>query len=387
MKEKNVMAVKFVEITFRSKPAIFTHLMIDRETVPKGCFIYGIRHGDENDHIVETAYKDKIDHLGTIILREQLKITDSGQLPVNLVELEFNNKNINSPCKSITDFIKKYPSPKFSLHETEETEKSLYYHLSEDEAIRFGLIGYTRADFGRSGNEFWSTWIDIQEKHKTPVFKQEFDVVMNFIVHSTENLATGENDFEINCFENLKIRKAGKGLDFKIITSNYSYYVRYSPRKNDYDMYIFSYLNKKLFPALSANKDTSEKREKGISTDEKIKVIIAEPGKLAYEAQIGSDLKSMQKLVGGFIEAIYLFEDPVALICNEDGKRKKLPLNRSVRGTIKPLWDIIVGTFFFCGIDGENFCSLSPEHLKALKTICNQPGGLIKVGMKILESS
>ena len=60
-------------------------------------------------------------------------------------------------------------------------------------------------------------------------------------------------------------------------------------------------------------------------------VLMVEPGKAPYETQIGDDLQSMQAAVGGYIQAVYPYEEPVALICNEDGKLNRLPLNRALR--------------------------------------------------------
>ena len=62
-----------------------------------------------------------------------------------------------------------------------------------------------------------------------------------------------------------------------------------------------------------------------------MKVLMVEPHKNAYESDIGNDLKSMQEAVGGSIEAAYFFEEPVSLVCNEEGKINGLELNRSVR--------------------------------------------------------
>ena len=45
-------------------------------------------------------------------------------------------------------------------------------------------------------------------------------------------------------------------------------------------------------------------------------VLMVEPGKAPYETQIGDDLQSMQALVGGYLEAVYPFEQPDALVCN-----------------------------------------------------------------------
>ena len=65
--------------------------------------------------------------------------------------------------------------------------------------------------------------------------------------------------------------------------------------------------------------------------DSTIAVLIVEPGKEPYVKEIDSGLESLQHEVGGCIEAIYPYEDPVALVCNEEGKLEGLPLNRALR--------------------------------------------------------
>ena len=87
-----------------------------------------------------------------------------------------------------------------------------------------------------------------------------------------------------------------------------------------------------------------------------MEVLIVEPGKSPYMTTITGDIASLQKVVGGYIEGIEPYDDPVAIICNEDGKLKGLPPNRRV-----DKYDIIVGTFMACGIEDEDYASLSPE--------------------------
>ena len=65
--------------------------------------------------------------------------------------------------------------------------------------------------------------------------------------------------------------------------------------------------------------------------DSTIAVLIVEPGKEPYVKEIDSGLESLQHEVGGYIEAIYPYEDPVALVCNEEDKLEGLPLNRALR--------------------------------------------------------
>ena len=76
--------------------------------------------------------------------------------------------------------------------------------------------------------------------------------------------------------------------------------------------------------------DTYTETLKDVMAKEYIKVLVIEPGKAPYVKDIDSGLKSLQNEVAGRIEAIYPFEDPVAVICNEEGKLNGLPLNRAL---------------------------------------------------------
>ena len=60
-------------------------------------------------------------------------------------------------------------------------------------------------------------------------------------------------------------------------------------------------------------------------------VLVVEPGYLPYEKEING-LEEMQAVVGGWIEAIYPYEEEVAIVCNEEGLINGLPFNRRVPG-------------------------------------------------------
>lgn len=47
-----------------------------------------------------------------------------------------------------------------------------------------------------------------------------------------------------------------------------------------------------------------------------MQVVIVEPEKKPFVQNIDDTLTSMQQIVGGPIQAVYPFEEPVALICN-----------------------------------------------------------------------
>ena len=95
-----------------------------------------------------------------------------------------------------------------------------------------------------------------------------------------------------------------------------------------------------------------------------MKVLMVEPGKSPYAAEIESGLKSLQAAVGGDIQAVYPYEDPVALICNEEGKLMGLPLNRALFDDDGHIYDIVSGNFLIVGLGEENFTDLSPNPIE-----------------------
>ena len=98
-----------------------------------------------------------------------------------------------------------------------------------------------------------------------------------------------------------------------------------------------------------------------------MRVLIVEPLKKPYECEIHSNLDSMQKVVGGYIQAVYPFEDEeLAAICNEEGKLVGLPFNRALRDENGTIYDVIVGTFFLCRapMDSETFDSLTDKQME-----------------------
>ena len=68
-----------------------------------------------------------------------------------------------------------------------------------------------------------------------------------------------------------------------------------------------------------------------VERDSRITVLVVEPGKEPYTKEIDSGLESLQHEVGGYIQAVYPFEPPVAIICNEEAKLEGFPLNRALR--------------------------------------------------------
>ncbi len=96
----------------------------------------------------------------------------------------------------------------------------------------------------------------------------------------------------------------------------------------------------------------------------KISVVIVEPGKEPYAAEIGTELEDMQRVVDGYIQVIYPFDDEAAIVCNEEGKLRRLPLNRALRNEDGEICEVIAGTFMIVGEGEEDFISLSKEQIQ-----------------------
>jgi len=96
-----------------------------------------------------------------------------------------------------------------------------------------------------------------------------------------------------------------------------------------------------------------------------MRILLVEPGKRPVLKEVDGSLKSMQEIVGGTCQALYPFEEPVALICNDEGKLLGLPLNRALQDEEGRIYDIVAGTFFLCGAPegSDRFESLQKEQV------------------------
>lgn len=109
--------------------------------------------------------------------------------------------------------------------------------------------------------------------------------------------------------------------------------------------------------------------------ESKILVLLVEPGKCPKVIEIEDTLEAMQNIVGGDIEVYEPFDDEIAIVCNEEGKVKGLPLNRAIYSDRGELVDIIAGTFFVCyaPVDSEGFLNLPKELAEKYEEYFKEP--------------
>ncbi len=132
--------------------------------------------------------------------------------------------------------------------------------------------------------------------------------------------------------------------------------------------------------------DFSAEAEREIVQEQKeqLDVLLVKPGMYPQAVQIGGELEDLQKAVGGDIEAVYPYNEPVALIVNDEGKLNGSELNRALRDNEGQIYDIIAGDFLVVGLGEEDFDSLSPELMEKFEKEFHQPEMFVRMGRSIM---
>ena len=93
---------------------------------------------------------------------------------------------------------------------------------------------------------------------------------------------------------------------------------------------------------------------------------------------IDGSLESLQKEVGGLIQATYPWDDKVALICNDEGKLMGLEFNRPLYSAVAQMYIYVAGTFLIVGLTDDDFCSLSVAMIEKYTMMFRRCYGLLE---------
>ena len=113
-------------------------------------------------------------------------------------------------------------------------------------------------------------------------------------------------------------------------------------------------------------------------------VLAVMPGKAPERMELDGSLEAMQKFVGGTIQAVYPFPDPVAIVCNDEGKLLGLGYNRALRDDDGNIYDILCGPFFICGLGEEDFASLPEELIRKYTRFFQHPELFLRMGSQLM---
>ncbi len=111
----------FEEVTVLGVPMLFTAMHVDKSTVPKGLYLYEVRHDDEGrGEPVQLGNWILVNHWGTLISSRPVKLTqvpyrDNAYRDID-PERDWHYEGVETTLK---DYMKRYPPKKEKQREHE----------------------------------------------------------------------------------------------------------------------------------------------------------------------------------------------------------------------------------------------------------------------------
>lgn len=236
----------------------------------------------------------------------------------------------------------------------------------------FYVYAYDRVTFEKHFNEIGGKTMDTtelneklydlmsaeQEKFKDWLLKQLPEEILNHTQEYTvrEDILMAFSEIEIS--ENLARALLESPAPLQEV------YDLFSDKETDY----MQTLRDSITETAEHNFELQQSKSEKIMT-----VLVVSPGEKPSVETIPIGLESLQQQVGGYIEAINPFEEPVGIVCNEEGKINGLQLNRALRDDENSIYDIVSGTFLVVGLGEEDFCSLTPEQIEKYSEHFSEP--------------
>lgn len=115
----DAMQENFEEVTVLGHSMLFTCARVARSTVPKGLYMYEVRHDDDQQgDPVQIANWIMVNHWGTLISNRPIKLTPSPT--INNAYREINPEkdwNYEGIVSTVKEYMAKYPPVKNKEHE------------------------------------------------------------------------------------------------------------------------------------------------------------------------------------------------------------------------------------------------------------------------------
>ena len=127
-------------------------------------------------------------------------------------------------------------------------------------------------------------------------------------------------------------------------------------------------------------------RVKPLEHNETIRVLMIEPGRKAYEKEIGTSLEELYAALDcDCIQTFYpVVSDLVVFVCDDEGKINGSRPNRAIYGEDGKMMDIICGKFFICDCSTENFKSLPDDLMQKYKKQFLMPERFARINGEII---
>lgn len=268
----------------------------------------------------------------------------------------------------------------FSIRLMTPEERDFAYTQDQQTLHSSGCIGHLRVDMDTDGTGFFSSWDTHSPSLKDEAFVAEFDELIKELRFNEDlgGILTNRSTMAefCNAIPGSEITEDGRNFGFRVDTDEHTYMLRLNPHKGEYNAYIYAYDRELL--------DMFMEPQQEIEQEAPITVLVVPPGDYPYVKEIDPGLKSLQSEVDGWIEAVYPFEDQVAIICNEEGKLNCMTPNRALYDEDGRLYDVVAGQFLVVGLTEDNFGSLTDEQIKKYSDRFHTPEGFMRLGGQII---
>lgn len=121
-------------------------------------------------------------------------------------------------------------------------ERRYTYDQSSQIKSMCGLVGHLRADFGKSGNQFFYTWFGFRNELNTPDFKEDFDAVINSF-RENGNFLSGRANLIHFCHSDPAMYYDNDRSEYgvRVNSKDYAYLMRLITMPGNYNLYCYCY--------------------------------------------------------------------------------------------------------------------------------------------------
>ena len=145
-------------------------------------------------------------------------------------------------CEVLEDMDYDINKKNYVLEVMKPEERRYTYQQSSQICGQTGLIGYLRADFGKNGKEFYSTWFPERDDLNTPEFKEEIDMVINSLREKGNFLSDRSNLIRF-CHSDPAMYYQNNRSEYgvRINTRGYAYLMKLITMPGNYNLYCYCY--------------------------------------------------------------------------------------------------------------------------------------------------
>ena len=136
-----------------------------------------------------------------------------------------------------------------TLRPMTQAAQAYCYSQSQQISGQTGLIGHLRADFGSNGTGFFSNFFDFRKDLKSEDFKAELDEVINALREDQRfgGILAGRTAMSKYCHKHPDSNiEPDYNYGFRADTAHYSYMLRVTPKRGEYNLYCYCYLRQWL---------------------------------------------------------------------------------------------------------------------------------------------